>query len=183
MRKFRLKLDIPGHTAGEIFTITEAGGLLDAGEYLVFTGEEISRHPDIMDWFEEAENRWRPELGEDYWFVDSYGDVGERVWKSERYDFGRNTMGDVFRTKEEAEAHCKWLMAVAVLRADTADQHPDWAPEETNWFVAYNHSCKELIVLSCGDIQRLTFAFDNRDDAERSIAEHKAEWLTFLGVE
>ena len=61
----------------------------------------------------EEEDEW-PEDGDEYWFIDATGDVYEDTvvqgHHPYRYiDEGRIAIGNVFRTKEEANKAAKWL--------------------------------------------------------------------------
>lgn len=184
MKKYKLKSDIPGHKAGEVFELTYDGAMLDPDGVTAYTASDIQDHPDIMDWFEEVKGSWMPEFGEGYWFVGDDGSMHSRACHGDEYDLGRRTHGNVFHTQEEAEKHRKWLEAVAVLRADTANQPTDWKNADFDkWQVYYNHPKERLVACAYYEGKHAPFVFNNVDDAQRSIAEHEAEWRTFLGVE
>lgn len=184
MKKYRLKADIPGHKAGEIFERGDSGVMYDAEGSVAYTASEVRSHPDIMDWFEEVSERWEPEPGETYYAIDGAGNVCKMVNAIQYATNDALTIGNCFRTEEEAEQRRKWLKAEAVLRADTADQRPSWGdPTHLMYQVFYDYEDEKLGIAGISYCRKCPFAFDNRDDAERSIAEHKAEWLTFLGVE
>lgn len=45
---------------------------------------------------------WKPEYGDWYWYISSDGQVDNCEWVNGPIDYGRYSMGNCFRTKEEA---------------------------------------------------------------------------------
>lgn len=73
---------------------------------------------------------WRPECGERYWIIEASGRVDWSVWTDQTVDWDRYSMGNCFRTKEEAEfAREKQKIKVELQRF--ADGHND--PEKLEW--------------------------------------------------
>lgn len=184
MKKYRLKADIPGHKAGEIFERGDSGMMYDAEGSVTYTASELHRRPGIMDWFKEVGNGWVPRDGEDYWGIDDTGKVYRFTNYHQDITDNHLAIDNCYRTEGEAEKRLEWLRAVAVLSADTANQHPSWGDDEWNKYqVYYNYQKGKLLVDCWYDGVNSPFSFDNESDARRSITEHKAEWLTFLGIE
>lgn len=80
---------------------------------------------------ENCEGRiWKPEYGEWYWFISTDGRIHNCEWVNDRVDQGRYSMGNCFRTKEEAEfAGEKQKVKTELQRF--ADKHND--PTEKEW--------------------------------------------------
>ena len=57
-----------------------------------------------------------PQFGDDYWYVDSDTDVLDIAWYDGEYDQGRLSIGNVFKTKEEAEFVAEKLRVESELR-------------------------------------------------------------------
>lgn len=73
---------------------------------------------------------WKPECGEWYWFIGSDGQINHCEWANDRIDRGRYSMGNCFRTKEEAEfAREKQKIKTELQRY--ADEYND--PEKLEW--------------------------------------------------
>lgn len=70
----------------------------------VFTEKELDKYYTIK------EEKFVPKGGERYWFVCDSGKVEWSGWGNFRYDKFRLSQGNVFRTREEAEAKLKELM-------------------------------------------------------------------------
>lgn len=52
---------------------------------------------------EVKEGRWKPEDGEGFFYIDVYNDIESDEWNCFPFDIDRYSMGNVFRTKKEAE--------------------------------------------------------------------------------
>ncbi|WCG37066.1 hypothetical protein PML80_05945 [Aerococcus urinaeequi] len=57
-----------------------------------------------------------PQFGDDYWYVDSDTDVMDTASYDGEYDRGRLSIGNVFKTKEQAEFAVEKLKVEAELR-------------------------------------------------------------------
>lgn len=57
-----------------------------------------------------------PQFGDDYWYVDSDAEVMDTASYDGEYDQGRLSIGNIFRTKEEAEFAVEKLKLEAELR-------------------------------------------------------------------
>ena len=57
-----------------------------------------------------------PQFGDDYWYVDSDTEVMDTASYDGEYDQGRLSIGNIFRTKEEAEFAVEKLKVEAELR-------------------------------------------------------------------
>lgn len=80
---------------------------------------------------------WKPECREWYWFIGTDGQIKNCEWENDRVDQGRYSMGNCFRTKEEAEfAREKKKVEVELERY--AKEHND--PERDVWN-GFNERC------------------------------------------
>lgn len=57
--------------------------------------------PNKPDWYDEV--KWKPEKREDYWFVDTGGDIAMDTWDEMSWDYQIHKVGNCYQTKEEAE--------------------------------------------------------------------------------
>lgn len=81
---------------------------------------------------------WKPECREWYWFIGTDGQIKNCEWENDRVDQGRYSMGNCFRTKEEAEfASEKQKIKIELQRF--ADEHND--PEKLIWDGENEHCC------------------------------------------
>lgn len=102
---------------------------------------------------ENCESRiWKPECGEWYWYIGSDGQINHCEWANDRIDRGRYSMGNCFRTKEEAEfAGEKQKVKTELQRF--ADEHNDleklgWNGVNGHHSIRYSYWTNDLVV-SC----------------------------------
>ena len=193
MKRYKLKKDLPTFKAGEIFYLSDTGNLFDRNflhaksSDIVYSFKEIEKFPNILtDWFEEVKEptRWKPEMGQTYYRVGGDGRIYDDTWVNDSaVDNGRFEIGDCFQTGEEAERVVEYLKALAVVRGDATSK---FVKSGENWYVYYDTNLNSLMLsISCSMLDNGIFGipyFATREDAQRSIEQHKNEWLTIFGI-
>lgn len=188
MKRYKLKRDLPTFKAGEIFYLSDSGNLLRESDNVpAYSWSTIDKFPNILtDWFEEIKEptRWKPKKNHIYYCIigDSY--VAEDVWHGGQcVDDDRFEIGNCFQTKEEAEQVIEYLKALAVVRGDVTSK---FARDRNNFYVYYDIISNHLAVgVSFYDLENGIFGlpyFATTKDAQRSIEQHKNEWLTIFGI-
>lgn len=66
--------------------------------------------------YHAKEEREFPQDGDEYWFIDSTGDVVNSNWESLSFEIDRLEFGHIFKTKEQAEFTVEKLKVEAELR-------------------------------------------------------------------
>ena len=188
MKRYKLKKDTPAFKAGTECYIEEAGNMVPCRgiSYTIVHKDQLEKNPNILtDWFEEIEEqtRWKPEADQEYYCVNSVGSVTYDEWIDWDADHDRFEIGNCFQTKEEAEQVVEYLKALSVVRGDATSK---FTKGEDNWRVYYSASTDCLYPdYDCFSIDNGVFGlpyFATEEDAERSIEQHKNEWLTIFGV-
>lgn len=86
--------------------------------------------------------------------------------------------------KEELDKAVEYLKALTVVRGDSTSKFTKGCK---NWRVYYDSVYNYLAIESnFSDINNGVFGlpyFSTREDAQRSIEQHKNEWLTIFGIE
>lgn len=59
----------------------------------------------------KTQTRWKPNEGEQCFFVDKYGHTDWFVWKNDEYDRNMYRIGNCYRTRKEAQAAAKRVKA------------------------------------------------------------------------
>ncbi len=95
----------------------------------------------------EVESETFPERYHTYWCVNIGGKVSPATWENHPVDFFRQSLGNVHRTKEDAEHYKattlrRWQAEIAIRR--WRDEHcpftPNWTDEMQNkWYRYYHH--------------------------------------------
>lgn len=188
MKRYKLKEDTPAFKAGTECYIEEAGNMVPCRgiSYTIVHKKQLKQNPNILDdWFEEIKesNRWKPDENQKYYFLDSNGLVYDSIWADDSIDRNRSDIGNCFETKEEAERVVEYRKALATVRGDATKE---FVKGERNWFVFYNVTADYLdFGYDYSDIRNGVFGlplFATEEDAQRSIEQHRNEWLTIFGV-
>lgn len=108
-----------------------------------------------------------PQFGDDYWYVDSDTDVLDIAWYDGEYDQGRLSIGNVFKTKEEAEFVAEKLRVESELREfSRAFKHGG-----DNYTLNLNHDGGKIVhVYASESYEELgSLYFESRDKAQQAI--------------
>lgn len=188
MKRYKLKRDIPAFKAGTECYIEEAGHMVPCRgiSYTIVHKDQLEKNPNILaEWFEEIKEptRWKPEIDEEYYCLDSNGLVYNNIWADDSIDHSRFEIGNCFQTEEEAERVKEYLKALAVVRGDATSEFVKY---NDNWFIGYDPEHKSVNAFcnpytARNGIFGLPY-FATEGDAQRSIEQHKNEWLTIFGV-
>lgn len=132
--------------------------------------------------YHAKEEREFPQFGDDYWYVDSDTDVMDTASYDGEYDRGRLSIGNVFKTKEQAEFAVKKLKVEAELRK----YGKPFKEDDDNCFIQINSSHNNIVVDNdkCYQTQG-TIYFKNRVealDAIEAVGEDRIKKYIF-GVE
>lgn len=128
---------------------------------------------------------WSPKWGDEYYRITEHGVVVKEGWGNNCLDDGATEIGNVFRTKEEAEKAHAWLRARKVLFDDTKGYKPNWGDcSESKYYVFYARPQNDLRVC-CGSYDTTNPGpyFATKEDAEASVKAHEKEWKIYLGVD
>jgi len=111
--KYKLKRPLPRAEVGTIWDV-----LLYGKEILMKEDnndlQEIFPSATFSDWFEEVDERWKPEHGDTYWLMEgAEDDISDWTWRDgEQYPEKMWDMGYVFRTRELAEQAAEQIKAL-----------------------------------------------------------------------
>ncbi len=142
---------------------------------------------------EPVNKRWKPEIGERYFILDSSG-TGNHIWDNDSVDNYHLSIGNVFKTKEEAEQAIKtgW---VAKLQAEQRikdyilekgyDTNVDWNyRNQEKYVICYDYEKKELIISSWHFSKESTLPyFVNKSEAEDTMKHCESDYKLLFGVE
>lgn len=188
IKYYRLRKNLPAFKAGTECYIEDAGHMVPCRgiSYTIVHKDQLEKNPNILtEWFDEIEEstRWKPEIDQKYYCFGSDGSVIDDDWCDLIIDHNRFKIGNCFQTEEEAEKGVEYLKALAVVRGDATSK---FTKGEDNWRVYYSTSTDCLYPdYDHFSIDNGIFGlpyFATEEDAERSIEQHRNEWLTIFGV-
>ncbi|MDD4370962.1 MAG: hypothetical protein PHD56_07810 [Anaerostipes sp.] len=95
---------------------------------------------------------WKPGKDEEYYFIDNFGTNDNSIWNDDSVDFRRYDIGNVFKTRKEAELAARKQKVIVELEQYAIEHNEDdinWNGTECKYkySIAYNHGKKELIVI------------------------------------
>ena len=184
--RYKLLKDLPVGKAGDI--VFEHNGTICFREDGVICSTGLLA--DMLcenSWFEEIKEstdsiHWKPEYGEEYWVVNSYGLIVKRIWSDSIEDLNMYRLGIIYSTEEECEKSRDRELAEVRLRR-TSTFEPDFKLGCGGYVVYYDHVLCELrahslSTIDSGEIVR----YETMEDAQRSIRENEQDWLTYFGI-
>ena len=87
---------------------------------------------------QENDGMWIPKGGEYYWHIDSCGEVFHTINAFGQKDEKRFYIGNVFKTKEEAEFAVEKLKVLAELKVFSEPKDREWDVENQHWDIRYD---------------------------------------------
>lgn len=130
---------------------------------------------------DEADN-W-PREGSTYWTIWSEG-VTDLNWDDDITDKFSKSIGQVFRTEEEAKAHVRYLKALTRVKGSSSFS-PNWEDtDQVKYFVGYDYTKREFYVdwtTLYGHIGAPVY-YESREASKQAIKDHKEDFLILAGV-
>lgn len=130
--------------------------------------EEIKEKIEALESEEETDNRWKPKVGEDYWWVDVNGELYKDKWGNDEFDNNIFNHTDIFPTKEQAEFDRERKR----IRRELMKYGKDFYPGHDNW--AFNYNYRDRIIgywnskFSC---HPFTIYFESEEMAKKAVEE------------
>ena len=184
MKYYKLKNDIPMFKKGDLFFIhPEEGCLLQKDTLrLAYHKKTLENNPEILkDWFEEIEEsegrRWRAKYGEEYYHVDSHGNVICNIDLETKLDDYHYSIGDYSKVEEEAEAYKEYLIARQVL-LDDAEGGKFVPGSSNNWYNSYCLCLEAWSTFSTWYYYPGAIYFKSEEALLKSLKEHEEQWET-----
>lgn len=199
MKRYKLLKDLPTFKAGQLAYISKTGNLIagtpenqkttDYGLIIMIYHETtLKKFPNILtEWFEEIKEpvnsiHWKPNFGEEYWYVNYIGNVVCRSWEDASVDLWLLESGNVYRTIEEAEKARERRLAEVRLR-QTSDFKPDFENGNGGWIVGYDYEDESLTTIPISDVDYgEPVRYATSEDARKSIKENREDWLIYFGI-
>ena len=111
-----------------------------------------------------------PKEGDVYWLLDQNGHIRSTYWHNNEFDFKCMSIGNVFKTYEDAEFEIERLKVIAKMR-----KYADSTPYD-GYFIVYYKADKKLIVVDNSRYRMITdILFKTYKDATTCIDEVGAE--------
>lgn len=180
MKRYKLIKDLPTFKARQEFELDKNGDLvLRYGDVssVVYSRRELEKFPNILtDWFEQVA------IG---FYLDGEGCIVEYDENEDPYYLNyRKSIGNDFKTEEEAKEYKKYLVALQIVKDDAKGFIPDWEDgNQLKYCGYYGHSYNHLDWANASYIQNQGIIyFKSKQDIQDSFKKHRKEWLVVLGI-
>lgn len=194
MKRYKLLKDLPYAKAGEIFKEMDSDGRL------VLAPEDWDQHrhkiyiSDIKKfdkWFKEVEN-----ISDHFYII-----LGGKVAAIKYIDFSFDketeqqymdkkdeckSVGNYFKTKEEAEKYLEYLKAKTIIKQDTKGFEPNWNNSKQKKYLGRYCGLIRKQALDWTVINTYTYStifFRTLKDIKESFKKHPEEWKFYLTYE
>lgn len=131
----------------------------------------------------EIEDDEFPKHNEDYWFVDSYGDIVGTQWCGSGVDSYRKTFLRIFRTGEECE---RYLEIQKAFKEESKNFEPNWKDgSQDKYYLYYDYDRDNIEIILAWSNRAATLYFESREVLEELIARFGEEDIKkyYLGIE
>lgn len=109
-------------------------------EYLKQLEELKAKIEELYGSEDKTDNRWKPEVGKDYWFANVDGEVYRYKWFNDKIDNNLFNYTDAFPTEEQAifDKECNRI------RRELMKYGKNFVPNQYNWAIYYNYRDKAI---------------------------------------
>ena len=109
---------------------------------------------------------WKPNEGENYWYIKANGRTGCAVWDDDSSDKDLYKMGNYFQTKEDAEFEIERLKVIAELKRFGKDR---FKKGTENCFLFYDTNNNKLCINLGSYAITASIFFNSKEIAEQAI--------------
>lgn len=133
--------------------------------------QDIKKELDELDKvkIEPESRRWKPNRGQTYYFIGAVGSVICTTWYNSSDDLHRFAIGNVFKTKEEAEFVVERLKIIAELKEFAEPDDAEWDKLPRHYSIYYDSYFKSVRTC-CDSIFKFSVVhFESEEKAKEAI--------------
>ena len=144
----------------------------DALQRLDAIEKEQQELREIIETPDKPTHNREPKIGEVFYSINGMGYVYREVWMGDIMDEAKLAIGNVYRTRKEAEREFKRRKVITKLWDLNEGFVPSWSTVSRNFSIYYNHYYSEWDAAWCGCNQGLFNVpyFATKAAAQRAIA-------------
>lgn len=116
----------------------------------------------------EEEETSFPKYGSKYYFIDG-DEVCESFWYDDMIDRGRLSLGNCFKTREEAEFKVERLKVLHEMKKFAEPKDYAWDEHNFHYYIYYRFSCDDIGIDFVISSKSNDIYFKSREDAEACI--------------
>lgn len=119
---------------------------------------------------EEDSGRWKPDECGRYYYVSGTGVVYDNTWADWGEDRGCYSIGNCFKTYEEAEFVVEKRKVLAELSEFAEPSDAEWDGVKKHWFIGYDYGLPHLYTDNRMTYRHAELYFASEEDAKTAIA-------------
>lgn len=108
-----------------------------------------------------------PKIGDKYYYISDY-DIEEEEFDDDGYDSRLQSIGNMFKTQEEAEFKREQLKVLHELE-ELADDDQEWDGNNHHFMITYSHCHNRFVIGYWVTDQNCQFHFKSRESAKEAI--------------
>lgn len=157
------------------------------------TEEQLEKVKELIDLEPNATKAWKPKKGETYYYVTGVSDdnVHECRWDGIKYDTNLWSLGNCYKTEEEAEQADKrqkaLIKVLGYIRENFGDWKPDWdRANQDKYHIAYTYHDEKFISSDEYSMQSSALVlphFQTAEQAQEIINKFEKELRLIWGIE
>lgn len=113
--------------------------------------------------------RWKPEVKEEYYNILGGSRIQINTNNNSIYDNGSISIGNKFKTREEAEFVLEKLKVIEELRQFEEPKDREWNNNNCHFHIHYDTVVKTITIGCCSRIKSNNIYFESREIAEQAI--------------
>jgi hypothetical protein len=113
--------------------------------------------------------RWKPEKGDEYWFISDVGYIHNSKWDNDNIDRERYLVGNYYRTKEECEFTREKLKVITELKEYEEPKNSVWDEKSVHYHIYYNYFIEKVDIGWAQMARQNEIYFESREKARQAI--------------
>lgn len=133
--------------------------------------QDIRKELDELDKvkIEPESRRWRPERCQTYYYISPNGDIIGDIWAESPYDLLRFALGNIFKTREEAEFEVERLRVIAELKEFAEPEDREWDNRNEHFKIVHKIFSDIVCASYWTSVRDGTIYFESKEKAEEAI--------------
>ena len=133
---------------------------------------------EVIDKESKKESKWKPQIGEEYWFKNDIGKVSHSTYMCSVDECRANSV-PLFKTQEQCERY--WRFMDTVKEKSYSFSEEEWEDDEIDKLVIYYDYTRKEFGVTCTFCKYLgEIYFKDKESAQYIIDNFKDEFMEFI---
>ena len=113
--------------------------------------------------------RWKPEKGDEYWYLNGHGSPLRSIWGDNFQDVERYAISNCYQTKEECKFTREKLKVIAELKEFEEPKNRAWNGYICHYFIYYNYNSETIAITYNVYYKGEGIYFESKEKAKQAI--------------